>query len=432
MNRIVIPQNATSTVCPVNVSEREAQIKALVDKRLNALIKQHEEEISGKTSEFTKNWFGKEFTLEEYKSMISEAEERLHNIPTDDYPTPHTRIAYQKTVEREIEYIKRDMQRMLDFKDYLRQVEKNIYERYPLNISQVIANVKRYVKNRISHHQKLITTDYHDCFMDKIKRLLPKDGKDYSKTISLIFRTRTNNKSMKTIYNFFKMLENKLTVAVSMFGNYNMNEYDKLQELLKSVVNRLIMVFYNLITKFLKEYIESIDNDEMDDSQTVRTYVEDFIDRMNIDLLQELPQLLNDAMKEEFDDMIEVLKVRSKEELGFNFLNYEAKPSPSISYTDGSPDVEVVITKPRVEEVITEPRVEHCAVSSKPKRDFTEFLKIIGDDPICADDIVKAYNNFFGVNVTIDSLSKRAEFKKNFNNQRVTRFGKKVKVYTKV
>lgn len=426
MNRIVNLQTDTttnvggfaSTVCPVNVSERKAQIKAIVDKKINALIKQHEEEISGKTSEFTKNWFGKEFTLEEYKEMIAKSEEALHKIPPE-YSTPEMRIAYQNTVEKEIEYIKQDMQRMLDFKDYLRREERRIYEEYPLNIYQLIDNVKRYIKNRILYYQKEITTEYYESFKDKVMKLYPKDGKDYSRTVSLIFRTKTSKKSMDVIYNFFEMLENKLNVAVSMFGNYNGNEYGKLQQLLKSIVEKTIEHFYFVITDFLIEYINCIDDGEMTDSQTVRTYAEYCIREMNAALLKDLPDILNNAMYEKFEDMIETLKYRSNELLGFNVSKIEdkahtreAESSPSITYSEESSDVEVVITK--------------------PKRDFNDFLKTIGNEAIVADDLVRLYNNYFGVNVNIESLSKKAEFKEHFNVKRVMRSGKKVRVYVKI
>lgn len=417
MNRIANLETTTTTVCPVNVSEREAKIKALVAKRINALIEEHEREISDEDS-LTRNWFGKEFTVEEYKKMISEAEERLYNIPPE-YSTKEEIGEYENTVKKEIEYIKRDMQRMLDFKNYLKRVERDLYKQYPLNIYQVIENVKRFIKNRISSYQQDITMEYHDYFMDKIMKLLPKDGKDHSKTVSLLFRTRTNNKSMKTIYNFFKTLENKLNVTVSMFSNFNTNEYDKLQELLKSFVNKLIRRLYTVITKFLEEYFDSINNGEMTELDTVRTYAVNFIDNMNEELLQELPQLLNDAMEEEFAEMKEWLKFRSEELLEIGISKDEAKPS--ISYTDGSPDVEVVITEPLVEVVIT-----------KPKPDFAGFLKIVGNDSYSADEIVAIYNNYFGVNVKIESLAKRAEFKENFTNRRVTKSGKSFRVYTKI
>lgn len=436
MNRIVNLETATTTVCPVNVSEREAKIKALVAKKIKALKEEHEREISDVES-LTANWFGKEFTVEEYKSMIAEAEERLRNVPKDY--SLNERIAYQKTAEKEIEYIKRDMQRMLDFKDYLKRVERDMYKMYPLNIYQVIDNVKSHIKNSISSYQQDITMDYHDYFMDKIMKLLPKDGKDYSKTVSLMFRTRTNNKSMKTIFNFFKTLVNKLNVAVSMFSNFNTNEYDKLQELLKSFVNKLIRRLYTVITKYLEEYIGCIPNRAMTELDTVKIYAENFIDNMNEELLQELPHVLNNAMEEEFAEMKEWLKFRSEEllEIGISKDEADAEPprckasdlgrsergarteSPSISYTDGSPDVEVVITKPKVEVVIT-----------KPKPDFAGFLETVGNDSYSADEIVAIYNNHFGVNIKIESLAKRAEFKENFTNRRVMKSGKSYRVYT--
>lgn len=424
MNRIANLQTTTTTVCPVNVSEREAQIKALVAKKINALIEEHEREISNEDS-LTRNYYLKEFTVEEYKKMIAEAEERLRNVPKDY--SLNERIAYQEHAEKEIEYIKRDMQRMLDFKAYLKRVERDMYKMYPLNIYQLIDNVKSYVKKQISSDQQDITMDFHDYFMDKIMKLLPKDGKDYSKTVSLMFRTRTNNKSMKTIFNFFRTLEKKLNVAVSMFSNFNTNEYDKLQELLKSFVNKLIRRLYTVITKYLEEYIGCIPNRAMTELDTVKIYAENFIDNMNEELLQELPHVLNNAMEEEFAEMKEWLKFRSEELLEIGISKDEAKHS--ISYSEESPDVEVVITEPQVEVVITKPQVE--VVITKPKPDFAGFLETVGNDSYSADEIVAIYNNHFGVNIKIESLAKRAEFKENFTNRRVTKSGKSYRVYTR-
>lgn len=421
MNRTVTLATSTTTVCPVaerrlciNVSEREAQIKALVERKINALIKEHEKEISDENS-FTRNYFCKEFTVEEYKRMISEAEERLYKVPSE-YSTPYARAEYQRFVEREIELIKSDMQRMLDFEDYLRRVEEDLYKQYPLNMSQLIENVKSYIKTEILNYQKDITMEYHDRFINKVMNLCPKNGKDYSKRIEMIFKRKMSVKSMDTIYNFFKMLEYKLNVAVSMFNNYDGNEYDKLQMLLKSIVKKLIWHFHGVIVDFLIERIDCIDDEEMTDLNSVETYATYCIREMNSALLQELPDVLDNAMADRFEDIMEKLKAESEITLGFNISKDEAKAS--ITYTDGSPDVEVVITKPQV--------------SIKPKRDFTEFLKTIGNEPIVIEDLARLYNNYFGDNINTLSLSKRAEIRDHFNVKRTMRSGKKVRVYIKI
>lgn len=415
---------------------------ALIENKINQKIKEHQKEVSGVYSEWERNSLGKELTKEEYEKLLDDLTYKSRMVPSE-YDTGDAINLYRISVAKEIEMVKRDMDRMLAFQRELESYRTELFKTLPRNINQVISNCKNHLSDTITDYLKDLVMDYCDLFVDSIRKLCPKDV-DYTKTIETVYNSRNSQKSVETIKSYFDKLENMLSMVIYKFEDYDSNKADKLETLqnyLKHVISSLICDFHCTISDFIQKNLnKSRDNQEMNDVRTVKLYAQLCINTMSKKIVQELPKLLDERMKSKFDDLLTYkLPDFSTSKLGYSLtkpdnkeLQRKALPCygpvvveevdgvGEVEDTDGVGDVEV---KDEVK-VEVEPK-------SKEKT-FDDFLKTLTNDPIENSVLLELYNEYFNKKMSLIGFGKLKDVKDNFTVNRRTVKGVRSTYYQKL
>lgn len=358
--------------------------------KLEPLLKEHEQFVKSSYA------FKKEFSEEEYNQMIQKLEESILNIPEKYRASNELKQAYINDCKHEIELLKRDMNRMIDFKFFIQDQEKKFLS-YPLSMNDVLVNVKKYINEQVSYYQKDIIDCYFEMFVDKVNEMCPKD-KNYIKTIESVYRNKNSRKAMDILNKFFDTLTNSLIEIVMRFSNVVSNKYFEIEKLLKSQCRKLIDKMHYVIYNFIRMKIDYIDGDEMNDSRSVKIYAETCMSQLNKTMIDELPELLNDEFTEKMEYITKDTEIRWNNLIGSLTVAKCIENDKSTT----------------VVEILDQPVVATKVLIEKEEPNFESFMKILPNGTIEINQLVSMYNNYFGTNITCRGISQMKKIKENF------------------
>ena len=186
--------------------------------------------------------------------------------------------------------------------------------------------------------------------------------------------------------------------------------------LTKNMQNKITLVIryiYDCVYNFIKSEIDCVPNEQLACSAFVKTYTESLMGSMNNAIVNRLPLILDD----EFNQRIENFKADLRE-------------NPALKVMIKSSDVEtksIVNEGPIVEEV----EDESTLVIPNEKPTLEKFIESLPNTPIELSELTKMYNQYFGVNISNNSLSKIKDFRNNFDVSRKCVNKSKKTFYTK-
>ena len=436
------------------------EIAVRVERKLNSFMKQHEIDVN------LNYYLHREYSEIEYKEMIREIEEKMDNppkekiTPTDDMILIETensnplyvstederlidedikekerilrqtkkmemenmlRETYINDCKRQIKLIEHDMKKSEDFRIFY-TTKKRELENYPKNIEEVIVELRNYITKEINYYHKDLVDSYFEMFVDKIDKLCP-DDKDYTNTISSVYRCKNSKKAMDIIWHFFDVMKTSLITLSMNVKRCESEEYYKMFMLLKTEFKKLIDVMHTTIYNFIKMQIDYIDEEsEMSNSQVVKIYSESCMSQLNQALISELPQLLDEEFKIRIQDRIENLEYVWKQQIGYEFNN------PKQILKDESKVAIVEINnKPLVAEVVKKQNITPTLTVS-----IESFLETIPNESIEVNDLTEMYNKYFGTNVTTRGFGMLKFIKESFNKETKVVHGKRITYYLKI
>ena len=389
------------------------QMMQYVNKKIDVLKKEHEEEVK------ETYYLGREYTVEEYEQIIDELQQKLRNIPEFEsngfISSSDLRREYLNNCAREINYVKEDLSKCLKFQQYIEERKQQLMKT-PCNTEMIACNLMEYIKKQVKYYHQDILTEYYDMFVAKVKTLIP-SNKDYEATIKSVYMNKNGKKAMQLLNSFADRLITVLSTIA--FGVRNLEikgtikEFKDVESLMKNKITLVIRYIYDCVYNFIKSEIDCVPNEQLACSAFVKTYTESLMGSMNNAIVNRLPLILDD----EFNQRIENFKADLRE-------------NPALKVMIKSSDVEtksIVNEGPIVEEV----EDESTLVIPNEKPTLEKFIESLPNIPIELNELTKMYNQYFGVNISNNSLSKIKDFRNNFDVSRKCVNKSKKTFYTK-
>lgn len=450
----------------------QKEMTVYVERKLDSFMKQHELDVK------LNYYLHREYSSNEYNEMIREIEEKMENppkekiTPTDDMILIETenanplyvstedeilfdedikekkrillqnkkrelekmlREAYINDCKHQIKLIEHDMKKSEDFRIFY-TAKKRELENYPKNIEEVIVELRNYIIKEINYYHKDLVDSYFEMFVDKIDKLCP-DDKDYTKTISSVYRCKNSKKAMDIIWHFFDIMKTSLITLSMNIKRCKSEEYYKMYMLLKTEFKKLIDTMHLTIYNFIKMQIDYIDEEsEMSNSQVVKIYSESCMSQLNQALISDLPSLLDEEFKIRIQDRIENLEYIWKQQIG-----YEFNCSKSISRDEREVVSELHEPKSNVINTIVEINNKPLVAKVVKKQIITptlnisieSFLETLPNESIEVNDLTEMYNKYFGTNVTPRGFGMLKFIKDSFTKVTKVVCGKKITYYLK-
>lgn len=387
-----------------------------VNKQIDLLKREHEEEVKDTY------YLGKEYTVEEYEQIIDELQQKTRNIPefeSNEYiSASDLKQEYLRNCAREINYVKEDLSKCLKFKQYIEERKQQLMKT-PRNEEMIVNNLIEYIKKQVKYYHQDILTEYYDMFVAKVNALIPND-KDYERTIKSVYTNKNGKKAMQLLNSFSDRLISVLSNIAFGFRNVeikgSLKGFKDVERLIKNKITSVINGIYDCVYNFIKSEIDCIPNEQLTCSAFVKTYTESLMGSMNNAIVNRLPAVLD----EEFNQRIQNLKedLRENPALKVMIKSHEDVEMKAIA-KDG----------PIVEEV--EEVEEPTLVIPNEKPTLEKFIESLPNTPIEISELTTMYNQYFGVNISNNSLSKIKDFRNHFDVSRKCVNKSKKTFYTK-
>jgi hypothetical protein len=377
----------------------------IFDNKINEIKREHAEYVK------RTYYLRKEYTDEEYAEMINKIDNEIKNTLTSYTNNNELRKAYLEQLNSEKELIERDMKKAKEFQDYL-LMKREEFLNIPRTIDDVISQCIEYIKKQVNYYHKDLTEYYFEKFVETIKAMCPED-KDYSKTISSVYRSKNSKKAMDIIQKYFDLIKNEL---IKFLMKLKQMEHSKMScsflRLKKDINNQattVISKIHLVICNFIDEQLSLVDNTEMSDSRIVKIYTETVMAQMNQSLMFELPPLLDEYYKNSITNAIANIQIR----IGY-------KP-------DNKPITNEVLNEKVDEEIVDD--VVNVLENSNPT--MNSFLNQLPEEKIEISVLVGMYNNYFNKSISNIGFGKLKEIKSNFTVEKKNERGKKKTYYLK-
>lgn len=401
------------------------EITKNINDKLNKLIEEHNKYVK------LNYYLHKELTNEEYIQLIREIDEKMSFPPKKYRYNQLLRETYINQCKEELELIKRDQQRSIDFHLYLQQ-RKNELSKYPINNDMVISNLSEYIGKRVNYYYKDLVDSYFDMFVEKISKLCPRD-KDYTKTITNVYRNKNSKRAMNIIYELIHKVEITLINIIMNLKNSTVVEYYKIQEMIKNLCENLILFTHTLIYNFIERKLDYIDDEEMNDSKAVKIYSEQVMSQLNNTLINELPEELTEELNERFKNKTEDFSIRWKNTFSVDFnSSCKQELEESTDVLNQNKQIIEINHQPLIAEKIELcPSPNEIYDKDSETKSIESFINHLPQEKISINDLVMMYNNYFNGNITTIGLSKIKGFRNHFDITSKKINGKKITFYMK-
>lgn len=249
-----------------------------------------------------------EYSIEELDELIKEYEKMLPKLPE----------AFERySAEQRIEEFKKSKNEKIQFNKHLDELRKKLEYKFTYPLESM---VKRITEEINECHQELINSIFEE-FVEKIKKMCPED-RNYEGTIKAVYVDKQSKKVMEIFLELSMKLIEGFTRIITNLGNNEMyssdiKSYKKLAEL-EDYINFGLLpdIYWDTILSTIKEKINEFPNNRMNDSKLVKTYSQILLKNLNNSILQIIPKLIEDKLKEHFTEIynLSVMKnVRIKE-----------------------------------------------------------------------------------------------------------------------
>mgnify|MGYP000854856306 FL=1 len=380
--------------------------KALVifDNKINEIKREHDEYVK------RTYYLQKEYTDEEYEEMIDKINNEIKNTLTSYTKDEVLKNAYLEQLNHEKELIERDMKKAKEFQDYL-LMKREEFLNLPKNIDDVISQCIEYIKKQVNYYHKDLTEYYFEKFVETIKAMCPVD-KNYSKTISSVYRSKNSKKAMDIIQKYFDLIKNELIKFLMKLKQIEHSKtscsYVRMKKDINNQATTVISKIHLVICNFIDEQLKLVDNTEMSDSRIVKIYTETVMRQMNQSLMFELPPLLDEYYQNSITNAIANIQFS---------LGYENKAITEDLRSNEKVDEEIV------NEIVN--------VISNSNPTMNSFLNQLPEEKIEINVLVGMYNNYFNKSISNIGFGKLKEIKSNFTVEKKNERGKKKTYYIK-
>ncbi len=340
-----------------------------------------------------------ELSLKEYNEWIDDLNEELINTTDSNQ---------QVLLRKEIEYINRDKQRLINFENKLNNKRAELIQKFSYPIDSAINLI---TKNINSYQQDLLNCIF-DSFINKIKSMCPDDD-NYDGTIKSVYQEKESQK----VINLFNSLTNRLidgftkllkSIGSNELYSQDIKRFDTLTKLVREIDNTCEKIYMQTIIDSIDNKINQYPSNQMTTSLLVKSYSRTLMTNINSYIIKELSKEIDDEIKNSFIKIYELMnhimpKTYSTE------TNDECEPNDE--------------NKPMI-------------LSKQPiivEKTLDDFINSLPNEPADINQLTELYNKFFTDKIiTSRSLGVLLTQSNKFNKTRITINGKKTTCYKRI
>ena len=340
-----------------------------------------------------------ELSLKEYNEWIDDLNEELINTTDSNQ---------QVLLRKEIEYINRDKQRLINFENKLNNKRAELIQKFSYPIDSAINLI---TKNINSYQQDLLNCIF-DSFINKIKSMCPDDD-NYDGTIKSVYQEKESQK----VINLFNSLTNRLidgftkllkSIGSNELYSQDIKRFDTLTKLVREIDNTCEKIYMQTIIDSIDNKINQYPSKQMTTSLLVKSYSRTLMTNINSYIIKELSKEIDDEIKNSFIKIYELMnhimpKTYSTE------TNDECEPNDE--------------NKPMI-------------LSKQPiivEKTLDDFINSLPNEPADINQLTELYNKFFTDKIiTSRSLGVLLTQSNKFNETRITINGKKTTCYKRI
>lgn len=338
-----------------------------------------------------------ELSLKEYNEWIDDLNKELINT---------TEQNHQDLLRKEIEYINRDKQRLINFENRLNNKRTELIQKYSYPIDSAINLI---TKNINSYQQDLLNCIF-DSFINKIKSMCP-DDENYDGTIKSVYQEKESQK----VINLFNSLTNRLidgfTKLLNSIGSNDLysqdiKRFDTLSKLVREIDNTCEKIYMQTIIDSIDNKINQYPSKQMTTSLLVKSYSRTLMTNINSYIIKELSKEIDDEIKNSFIKIYELMN------------HIMPKPYSTEKNDEGlsSPEPKVLNKQPIIDE-----------------KTFDDFIDSLSYEPKDINQLTELYHKFFtDKTITSRSLGTLLTQSNKFNKTRITINGKKITSYKRI
>ena len=360
--------------------------------------------------------------------------------------------SYNESIDEEIELIKSDLKKEKQFLQTLNE-KKTALKQYKVSSQIVIDDMKAFIKKHKQFLQQSLGEIFKICFEEKINSEFPCDAADeekeikhkakIQKVIDYAYKLSNYKQIMNKFVSYSDYMEKSLLCWLPIITKIDITE-NKHLKVLKDEILALQNDLSHYICELVEQIISSADNPTYVAANMKKDFVEYVINETYEQFTQKLvPQIdnyYNELYSRKTRRVLSALFKRYHVDLGDGVKKYFEK-----DYNDDEEeDIDwkarfdemglilqsIIQTKhehheeeekvqalpqPQIVEEVEEVVISKPVEQTKPaEKSFEGFVQTLPNDEIRGEDLVKAYNEYFGTNTTSKSLCQKKEFKNNF------------------
>lgn len=307
-----------------------------------------------------------ELSLKEYNEWIDDLNKELINT---------TEKNHQDLLRKEIEYINRDKQRLINFENKLNNKRAELIQKFSYPIDSAINLI---TKNINSYQQDLLNCIF-ESFINKIKSMCP-DDENYDGTIKSVYQEKESQK----VINLFNSLTNRLidgftkllnSIGSNEFYSQDIKRFDTLTKLVREIDYTCEKIYMQTIIDSIDNKINQYPSNQMTTSLLVKSYSRTLMTNINSYIIKELSKEIDDEIKNSFIKIYELMN------------HIMPKPYSTETNDEGffqSPEPKV-LNKPMIlskQSIIVEKTLD-------------DFIDSLPNEPADINQLTELYNKFF-------------------------------------
>lgn len=336
-----------------------------------------------------------ELSLKEYNEWIDDLNEELINTTDSNQ---------QALLRKEIEYINRDKQRLINFENKLNNKRAELIQKFSYPIDSAINLI---TKNINSYQQDLLNCIF-DSFINKIKSMCP-DDENYDGTIKSVYQEKESQK----VINLFNSITNRLidgftkllnSIGSNEFYSQDIKRFDTLTKLVREIDNTCEKIYMQTIIDSIDNKINQYPSKQMTTSLLVKSYSRTLMTNINSYIIKELSKEIDDEIKNSFIKIYELMN--------------HIMPKTYSTETNDECEPMVLSKQPIIADV---------------EKTLDDFIDSLPNEPADINQLTELYNKFFTYKtITSRSLGALLTQSNKFNKTRITINGKKTTCYKRI